>query len=240
MTRTPESDLASLVAEIDRLPDNWHGCGTVAPGVLDAIIRHAARLDVRESVETGSGRSTLLFSHLSSHHVVFTLGHEGSESNVRESPLFRASSVEWVLGPTQRTLPRYEFVRPLQLAMIDGPHGYPFPDLEYYFLYPHLAPGALLIVDDVHIPTIDNLHRFLSADDMFEPLGVVEQTSFFRRTTAPTLDPFGDGWWLQGFNKQTLNVGPARAGARGFFDRLPSPVRRAARSFRRAVFGSPV
>jgi hypothetical protein len=43
-------------------------------------------------------------------------------------------------------LPQYHFTR-LQLVLIDG-YGYPFPDLQYYFLYPHLETGALLILDD--------------------------------------------------------------------------------------------
>jgi hypothetical protein len=39
---------------------------------------------------------------------------------------------------------------------------------------------------------------------MFELIQVVERTAFFRRTTAPVLDPFGDGWWLQSYNRALL------------------------------------
>ena len=41
---------------------------------------------------------------------------------------------------------------PLQLVLLDGPHGCrDSPVLEYYFLYPRLEGGALLILDDIHI-----------------------------------------------------------------------------------------
>jgi hypothetical protein len=60
---------------------------------------------------------------------------------VRESELFHAASGEFIDGPTQRTLPTHRFTKPLRAALIDGPHGYPFPDLECYYVYPHLAAG---------------------------------------------------------------------------------------------------
>lgn len=172
--------------------------------VLRAMHKHAEGRTIIDSAETGCGRSTLLLSWISAHHRVFTLDEpdaRGSVANSRKSPLLNpAGNVEFVFGPSQRTLPRFTFERPLQLVFIDGPHGFPFPQLEYYFLYPHLAEDALFILDDIHIPTIDGLLRFLREDDMFELLEIVDTTAFFRRTAAPLFDPFGDGWWQQKYN----------------------------------------
>jgi len=130
-------------------------------------MRHAASRKIHCSAETGSGATTLLMSHLSEHHLVFALDDgNGSVANIRRSSLLRADRVEFVEGPTQRTLPQYCFEEKLQFALIDGPHGYPFPDLEYYYLYPHLESGALLVVDDIHIRSVHNLFEFLQADTM--------------------------------------------------------------------------
>jgi hypothetical protein len=60
----------------------------------------------------------------------------------------------------------------------------------------------MLVLDDIHIPTINNLFRFLAADVMFELETVRDRTAFFRRTAGPPFDPWQDGWWLQRFNKQ--------------------------------------
>src|SRR4029078_1508493 len=125
-------------------------------------------------------------SHLSSSHHVFAVDDGSSISQVRQSPLFRSENVTFIEGPTQITLPQHRFTEKLQLVLIDGPHGYPFPDLEYYFLYPHLETGALLILDDIHIPTIPNLFQFLRRDAMFELDEVVQTTAFLTRTSAPT------------------------------------------------------
>ena len=88
----------------------------------------------------------------------------------------------------------------------DGPHGYPFPELEYYFFYPHLDEDALLVIDDIHIPTIFRLFSFLREEAMFDFLGVASTTAFFRRNSSPAFHPLGDGWWLQNYNKNRFPV----------------------------------
>jgi hypothetical protein len=203
--------LQGLLAEVTRIAPELHKAGTLSAVTLEAFVRHAAARPVTASAETGSGASTLLLSHLSRSHTVFALdANTGSIRAVEGSPLLRPNVVRFVEGPTQVTLPAHQFKERLQLALIDGPHGYPFPDLEYYYLYPHLDADALLIVDDIHIPTITNLFDFLRADDMFALQEVVETTAFFRRTTAPTFSPTGDGWWLQGYNRRAFEATPAQ------------------------------
>ena len=136
-----------IVGAINALPHDWHGSGTMpADGIAAMAAVMAAMPPIEFSMETGSGKTTLLFSHLSACHKVFSLDSgTGSVRNVQESPLFNAAAVEYVEGPTQRTLPAYEFAQQLDIALLDGPHGYPFPDLEYYFVYPHLRSGGVLL-----------------------------------------------------------------------------------------------
>jgi Methyltransferase domain len=180
-----------------------HSSGTFGPNVL-LKIAELAPATVSHSVETGCGKSTILFSHLSQRHVVFAVDDSVRESGslpfVRYCPLFRADVTEFELGPTQKTLPKYSFVVPIDLALIDGPHGYPYPDLEYYFIYPHLRPGALLIVDDLHIPTIARMYEIIREDAMFDELHVEDHTGFLRRTAAPTFPPTEDRWNEQNYN----------------------------------------
>lgn len=194
--------LRQLVDQIAALPTDWHGAGSVSPAVLAAVARHCEALGrIRRSAETGSGRTTLLFSHLSESHVVFAKDDASSVSATRASALLLPDRVTFVEGPTQRTLPAYEFEGGFQVVLIDGPHGYPFPDLEYYYFYPHLDPGALLILDDTRIPSIARMLDILKADPMFDFIETVRDTAFLKRTDAPTLDPCGDNWWLQGYNR---------------------------------------
>jgi hypothetical protein len=200
--------------------------GTQAAGSLDvtalAAITELAPRPLLLTVETGSGKSTILLSNLSERHLCFTLDDtarypagdtRGSLTFVQRCPSFRPERTNFILGPTQRTVPKYQFDQPIDLALIDGPHGFPFPDMEYYHLYPHLRPGALLIIDDINIPTIGQLFEFLREDDMFDLIKVEAFTAFLRRTDASTFNPEGDGWWLQKFNANRIADG---------LERLPS------------------
>jgi hypothetical protein len=213
-----ERDVLKVLAEVARVAPSLHKAGTFSEATLQAIVRHASERPVEHSVETGSGASTLVFSHLSDDHTVFAMdGGTDSIRAIESSPLLRREVVTFVEGPTQVTLPLHVFTNRLQLALIDGPHGYPFPDLEYYYLYPQLDRDALLIIDDIHIPTITNLFDFVSADEMFDLQEVVEATAFFRRTDAPTFSPVGDGWWTQQYNKRAFEATAAE-----LFDDAPS------------------
>ena len=197
---------ATLLNRIIDASENLHGSGTLLPDVLEALARHLSGGPVRHSVETGSGASTLLFSHLSEDHTVFALETGGSVTNVKASALLNRKTTTFIEGPTQKTLPGYRFSEGLQVALLDGPHGFPFPNLEYYYIYPHIEENGLLVVDDIHIRSIHDLFNFLKADTMFELVEVVRMTAIFRRTAAPAFNPLADGWWLQGYNRRILST----------------------------------
>jgi len=202
--------LSARIGEYERsLPD--HRSGTVDISVLQAIER-LAPTTIDWSMETGCGKTTILLSNLSAHHHVFTFDDRAEErSSIRyyeNCSFFRRERTIEILGATQLTLPVYEFSDRIDLALLDGPHGYPFPELEYYYVYPQLRPGALLIIDDIHIPTIYRLHTFLVEDEMFDLVHIERTTSFFTRTDAPTFFPLGDGWEYQAFNKSRFPAYP--------------------------------
>jgi len=219
-----------IVGAINALPHDWHGSGTMpADGIAAMAAVMAAMPPIEFSMETGSGKTTLLFSHLSACHKVFSLDSgTGSVRNVQESALFNAAAVEYVEGPTQRTLPAYDFAQQLDIALLDGPHGYPFPDLEYYFVYPHLRSGGVLLVDDTHIPTIRRMFEILAADAMWDVEDVVGNLAILRRTAHPAVSPEEDGWWKQGYNAALVQRanGQADTGA----GRLVGMAREAVRS----------
>jgi hypothetical protein len=197
-----KNHIFALIDKITKLPSDWHIAGSVSPRVLHSIAQHAEQIGtIHNSVETGSGKTTLLFSHLSSNHLVFAKDVGRSISQVKASPLFNAQSVTFVEGPSQGSLPNYRFTHKVQIALIDGPHGYPFSDLEYYYFYPIIETGGLLLVDDIQIPSIGRMFDIIKADDMFNLLEIVDNMAFFRRSKAPLIDPQSDSWWLQGYNK---------------------------------------
>jgi len=221
-----------ILARIAEIAPSLHSAGTLTNDALMALFRYATKRRIDYSAETGAGATTLLLSHLSKNHTVFALdGGSGSITNLKASELLESGTVTFVEGPTQQTLLRHEFSHKLQAVVIDGPHAYPFPDLEYYFLYPHLEHGALLVLDDIHIRSVHNLFNFLRADRMFKLDEVVRSTAFFTRTGAPTFDPIEGPWEEQNYNRKLLLRYRWRQNLKR---RLPWPMRRAVES---AVFG---
>lgn len=198
-------DYQKILDDLKKLPQTWHASGPLDDNVLKTLADHCRDYGtITRSVETGAGKSTLFFSQISCRHTVFAIDIGKSLTRVRESDLLKPDVVEFVEGPTQLTVPAYQFAEKLDLVLIDGPHGYPFPDLEYYFFYQHITEGGLLIIDDINIPTIKRMVEIIKSDDMFDCLGVISKTMILKRTGAPLFDPLADGWWDQHYNKGFL------------------------------------
>jgi predicted O-methyltransferase YrrM len=200
MLRT--GSLSDRIAEYERsLPE--HRAGTVDADVLQ-VLEDLAPRPLHWSMETGCGKSTILLSVLSDNHHVFAFDDRAEERSsvayYSNCPTFRSDRTTLIPGPTQQTLPAFNFTQPVDLALLDGPHAYPYPELEYYYVYQRLRPGALLVIDDIHIPTIHRLFTFLDEDEMFRLAHIERTTAFFIRTTAPVFSPLGDGWEFQAFN----------------------------------------
>jgi predicted O-methyltransferase YrrM len=186
-----------------------HDAGTFPNDVLRSIEKLLPR-NMKASAETGCGKSTILFSNTSEQHTVFCLDDReaGPASSVRffqDCPLTRQDRLRLVFGPTQRTLPLHQHTAAYDLVLLDGPHGWPYPELEYYFFYPHVRSGGLLVLDDCNIPTIGRLADILAEEAMWRFEWSVKSTLVFRRTDAELFDPVGDGWWDQGYNRRRVS-----------------------------------
>ena len=199
---TPDRSIATVKKIIEEVSPSFHASGSLYPDVLWKIYEEHQAVGARISMETGCGLSTLVLSNLSDRHTAFTLPHGDSLHNTQNHPYLRSAATKFVIGPSQVMVPKWQFSEPLDFALIDGPHAYPFPDLEYYFIYPHIRTGGVLVIDDIHIPTITRLYEFIRDDEMWEHQGDARTTAFFRRTASPVFDPFGDNWPGQRFNRR--------------------------------------
>jgi len=202
---TRDKSLAAEIGDYERAFGYAHSAGSMPLRTLLRIERLLTGTEIF-SAETGCGKSTIFFSRIAERHKVFCFDDRGQKASsvdyFMNCPATRSDRLDLVFGPTQLTLPRHEDHSRYDLVLIDGPHGFPFPELEYYYFYPHLKTDGLLVIDDIHIPTISRLADFLSEDQMFEKVEFVGSTAIFRRTDVPVFDPLGDGWWLQAFNRR--------------------------------------
>jgi precorrin-6B methylase 2 len=172
----------------------------MAPAALAGIFE---RGPFRSSVETGCGGSTIVLSHASDHHVAFAI--EGKDRTITELSKhgdLRGERVIFIEGETKDTLPRHQFEGEIDLALLDGPHAYPLPQVEFAYLFPRIRIGGWLVVDDIQIPSVYELFRFLRKESSVVLEGVVVRTAFFRRVGEEEQGP--DGWMRQGMNRHAI------------------------------------
>jgi hypothetical protein len=178
----------------------FHAWDAMAPLALEAL---AKRGPFQFSAETGCGGSTIVFSHLSKHHTAFAIeGADQTITGLRQHSDFRPGSVVFVEGETKRTLPLHAFENRLDLALLDGPHAYPLPQLEFAYLFPQVKEGGWLVLDDVQIPSVYELFQFMRRESSMVLEEVAVRTAFFRKIGERNDGP--DGWQHQGMNRRGI------------------------------------
>jgi hypothetical protein len=192
------ADLDSLVARAC----SFHPWDAMAPQALSAIV---SRGPFESTAETGCGGSTIVLSHLSRRHLAFAIeGESASITGLRSSADLQAEAVTFVEGQTKDTAPGFQFGSPLDLVLLDGPHAYPLPQLEYAYFFPKIKSGGWLVLDDLQIRSVYELFSFLRHEASVVLEEVVVRTAFFRKVDGRPADRSPDGWWLQGINQRPI------------------------------------
>jgi hypothetical protein len=172
----------------------------MAPAALEGLVK---RGPFESTCETGCGGSTIVLSNLSKRHVAFGIeGENRTISALRQHPDLRGEAVTFVEGESRVTVPGYSFSGPLDLVLLDGPHAYPLPQVEFAYLFPPVRAGGWLVLDDIQIPSVYELFRFLRMEKGVELEEIAVRTAFFRKTQKGAPQP--DGWERQGINRRPV------------------------------------
>jgi hypothetical protein len=178
----------------------FHPWDAMAPAALEGLVR---RGPFEASCETGCGGSTIVLSHQSKRHVAFAIeGENRTIARLREHPDLRSDAVTFVEGESKATIPAYSFPGALDLALLDGPHAYPLPQVEFAWLFPRIRVGGWLVLDDIQIPSVHELFRFLRMEESVELEEVAVRTAFFSKTREVAAG--ADGWERQGMNRRPV------------------------------------
>jgi hypothetical protein len=192
-------ELMILDGDLLRIASGFHPWDAMAPDALAAIVK---RGPFRLSVETGCGGSTIVLSHISERHIAFAIeGEDRTISELRLHPKLQSEKVVFVDGETRDTVHSHQFSDRIDILLLDGPHAYPLPQVEFAYLFPHLREGGWIVIDDIQIPAVHELFQFLRSDPQVVLEEVAVRTAVFRRVSV--LDNGADGWHLQPINRHT-------------------------------------
>jgi FkbM family methyltransferase len=173
------------------------------------------------SIETGCGSTTILFSNFSTKHTVYAADETPESPSLKDviasCPLCKPETIEWVFGPTEKTLLDLDTLEDVDVILLNGRHGFPIPDFEYLNLIRSLKVGGMLILNGIDIPTVKDLYDFILQERGIRAHGLSRTTAFFQRFDTHYAEPKKYEWWMQAYNAQNypaitdtaLNVGLA-------------------------------
>jgi len=128
------------------------------------ISRHVDKSS--RTLETGAGCSTILFAMLGSWHACIVPDQPLVDRilafcNEKQIP---TANLNFIVDISERALPRLND-RDVDLALIDGRHGFPQPFIDWYYAADLLKVGGCVIIDDLHIWVCQMLMDFLLSEE---------------------------------------------------------------------------
>lgn len=193
-------DCGSVVQRILRDKPSFHADGRlrwdVSPGTLHLLMGLARSAE--QSLEVGCGVSTVVFAAAGTHHVAVSPVRQEFEriKQYCSAAGVTTAGVDFREGTSDRVLPLLE--HDVDLALIDGAHSFPYPVVDFHYVSRRLRPGGVLVLDDVPIPSVGSVYRFLRADTRWELLDLVDHRAAAFRLNRPL--PEGDPWGEQRCN----------------------------------------
>lgn len=185
----PPQTLTPVSEEIRRAPPLAHGGGTAyfglewdALGWLEQTVTPGMA-----TLETGCGASTIVFAAAGARHLAISPDageHERVLQYCAEQGI-ATEHVRFIAEPSDEALMGSWEPAPLDLVLIDGAHGFPFPALDWFLTASHLRVGGLVVLDDAYLPSVHVVVRFLRASSSWQqesPLGY--RTVAFRKLSA--------------------------------------------------------
>ena len=151
------------------------------------------------TLETGSGLSTVLLAALGAEHICCTAAQEEADRVLAHcrSRGIATDGLRFEVGSSHHTLPPLERAGvERDLVLVDGSHAFPLPMVDWLYAGSLLPPGGTLIVDDVDLPAVRVLARFLEQDPRWTSLASSPKWCAWRRERGGTL---AEDWTEQPF-----------------------------------------
>lgn len=151
------------------------------------------------TIETGSGVSTVLFAALQTDHICCTLMPDERERILQycRAHGLPLDGLRFELGSSHESLPRVQAAgTEVDLALIDGSHGFPFPAIDWFYTGAMLRSGGVSVIDDVNLPAVQTLLDFVGRDPRWRRLVGSPKWAAFERAES---GPLAEDWTAQSF-----------------------------------------
>jgi len=151
----------------DRPIFHAHGAAQwdASPDTLRAIQRAVHGGD--QTIETGCGASTIIFTAQGARHTVISVDgeeHDRVRAYLKQIGIDDSRLVS-IVGWSDSVLPNLlTGERTLGAAFIDGAHAFPYPAVDWQYIARAMKVGGKLLLDDIAIPACAYVFRFMQSD----------------------------------------------------------------------------
>ena len=168
------------------------------------------------TLEVGGGQSTIVFAARARTHVC--INPDVTSNRLIAEFLARhglpSECVEFVAESSDVALPTLRRTEPIDVALLDGNHSFPFPMVDWHYTDKLLRKGSLLVIDNVEINAVRILVEFLATDPAYQLRERVTKKlrydCFIFEKVADTVEY---GWARQAINRRPLGRLFARSAA---------------------------
>ena len=198
MTDDKKSLIFKIIADSPKLHD-W-GAGLQSGGLVGDILSTLATYLTEElapenftSLETGAGLSTLVFAAAKPRrHIVINPDEplKGRILGALKQWQIDVACIDYRLDFSEIVLPELAKTTEIDIALIDGGHGWPTVFVDFCYANMMLREGGVMIVDDIYAFPCMELFLLLKHQPGWELERVVySKTAFFRKQTSAKLMP---------------------------------------------------
>ncbi len=155
-----------------------------------------------QTLETGCGLSTLTFALANCFHQAIVPNYEHIEATKKKAASFNIDfdQVEFVVERSEFVLPRLIEKTTTNAILIDGGHAFPIPIIDWFYASQNLSVGGVLVVDDIHLKTVDILYGFLKKQPEWTLDKIINKTAFFVKNAPALQSGQWDYWKDQPYN----------------------------------------
>lgn len=145
------------------------------------------------TLETGSGASTIVFASRGARHTAISPDpgeHEGIKRYCAENGI-ATDDLSFFAGSSHEVLRDQWQPEPLDVVLVDGAHGFPYPVLDWWFTERHVKVGGRVLLDDAYLTSVNVVARYLRHSPSWALESVAGQrTPCFRKLddTDPTFE----------------------------------------------------
>lgn len=202
----------SLAAQLKAEPPPLHASGATCAGLHWAALEWLERTAQPgwATLETGAGVSTMVFAARGTEHEAVTPAADETERITAECHRRGISTerVRFLIGPSHEVLASWQ-PRTLDLVLLDGAHGFPYPILDWWYVMPYLSPGGFVLLDDAYMGAVSSLVEFLRSRPAWRIEGAVGYRTVIVRKVAQELPPY-DSLGEEGVGRVSFGYLPPR------------------------------